>query len=195
MKKRLLMIIFILFCILQLSIPGYMVVKTYMNLSSGKIAKLECALIDPYDIFKGRYINLHFVIRDVSSDICPAPEKFKNNSTVFCILEEINGFHRIKSVILNKPGKKELFIMARIESYYDKNSKIFLSFDFDRYYIQEDMAPLAEKFFTRGNIEKLKPAVLLSVDGNGEAVIKKLLIYKNGTEIEIEKFIRQENIK
>ena len=195
MKKRLFIIIFIIFCILQLSLPGYMILKTYVNLASGKAVKLECALIDPYDFMKGRYINLHYVIRDVSADVFPDRGRIKNNSDVFCLLEEINGYHRIKSVIMNKPGKKELFIKARIESYYDKNSKIFLEFDFDRYYMQEDLAPLADKIFARGSFEKLKPAVLLSVDDGGEAVIKKLFINKDGMENDIETFIRQEFVK
>jgi uncharacterized membrane-anchored protein len=195
MKKRLFIIIFIIFCILQLTLPGYMAVKTYMNLASGRIVKLECALIDPYDIIKGRYINLHYAISDVSADICPDRSKFTYNSKVFCILEEINGFHRIKSVIMNKPDKNELFIKARIESYYDKNPKVFLGFDFDRYYMQEDLSPLAEQIFTRDNFRKLKPYVLLSVNDSGEAVIKKLLINNQGRETEIEKFIRQDFIK
>jgi uncharacterized membrane-anchored protein len=194
-KKYILASVFIIFSVIQLAIPGYMVFKTFNNLEKGKDVRLECIIRDPYDFMKGRYVALNFAIGEADSSICPPMNIIENNMAVYCILEEKEGHHTIRKIVTDKPSKNDLFIKAKIRNRI-LNSKVMLSFDFDKYYLQEDYAQYADKMILSwDNIKKFNPILVLSVNSEGIGISKKLLVNSENGEIDIEEYIKIKLIK
>ena len=57
-KKYIFLMLFIILAIIQLSIPAYMSLSREINLGKGTLYKIRTGPVDPYDIFRGRYVAL-----------------------------------------------------------------------------------------------------------------------------------------
>ena len=57
--KRLLLYITILYFLVLLAVPCYIIYGYYDILSTGETYKIEVAAYDPYDPFRGRYVTIN----------------------------------------------------------------------------------------------------------------------------------------
>ena len=57
-KKKILLVLFILVAIVQISFSASMIINREITLKSGKQFKFRTAPVDPYDAFRGRYVAL-----------------------------------------------------------------------------------------------------------------------------------------
>ena len=178
MKKNILIALFLLFCIAQISVPGYMYIQALTVASQNKVVKLQCGLYDPSHFMKGRYLHLSFPISRQKLSIFKEKADLKQlkaslHNPVYCVLKKMKTFHVIDYLTLNKPSGDLPFIKTSDFNIYD--DEIFLNFDFERYYLQENLAPKAEKILAGKDIKKLNPLLVLYID-NGSARIKALTV-------------------
>lgn len=204
MKRKIQIIVFLFLCILQLYIISSQV---YKAVTKRNILELKCRLYDPYDPLKGRYLALYYEIdtqdvrkfwglrnemdiKDIGIDKSII-DKFIGKD-VYCIFSRYD--YILDEISFKKPSDDQLFLTAKFSYFYGYekwDGRFRLEFPFNKYYIQENFAPKAEKLLANMNQEKFKelnPTVVLLVDKNGEARIDRLEV----KGISIEKYLLME---
>ncbi len=131
MKKNVIIAVIIVF-ILQLFVPLYMIWEKYDVLRTGEEVKIKVEPIDPYDAFRGRYVSLWY-------DYELGYEERKGRYGILETGED--GFSVVKRVSNEKP-ENELYLMGKEEGYF--------YIPLDRYYMEETLAPEAEKVISGG---------------------------------------------
>jgi hypothetical protein len=114
-------------------------------IARGILVRIECAAPDPYDPLRGRYL----AVRPAQSTISE-PEGFPEGSgmvPVWATLEEgDDGLARIKSVSLESvSGPTVIPLTARSWGTINGTDTIGLEWPFDRFYLNERLAPDADK--------------------------------------------------
>lgn len=129
--------------ILQLSIPLYMIYENETIVKKGTTVKFKIKPIDPYDAFRGRYLIIETENRLKTDMILEKGEK------IFVTLKtDKKGFTTFDDIYLEKPDSK-LYIESNITNYYQTTKGEIIGYatfntGFDRYYINEELAPKAE---------------------------------------------------
>ena len=202
MTKIVTIILIVLLSIFQIFTLFSMIVKANkinaIAESEGRIVYLECRAYDPYDPFKGRYIQLSFneeliEIEKTSLDNSSDKDFFERNryNDVYCILEKGDKYHNIKDVTFTKPDEGVLYIKSRIQYFNLYNLSILLQFNFHKYYIQENFAIQVDKL-TNFQFNELKPYLVLSIDKNGNAVQKGLKVEnQDKKDVDIEEYLKE----
>jgi len=177
MKNKLLIIIFALLCIVQIAVLGNL---TYKGNQKGRTVFVKCSLYDPYDIFKGRYLQLSIDYSSLNFKDFPQLKELKDSLTAGYsrIYLTLNDKYEIVNVSGKPPKGNELYIKGKYSYSYEEI--LHMKFLFDRYYLQEDLAPKAESYLRKQKDPDIK--LELSVDKEGNSRIKNLLV--NGKRIE-----------
>lgn len=129
--------------LLQLLVPATMIIGHEMTLDRGVEIKIRCQPIDPVDPFRGRYVRVRLDLP--LPDKQPLPEEFYSQQQLFAILSvDDQGFAEISKIVINEP-REDLYVCGQ-------NSGWRETFDLglDRYYMNERLAPEAEKLVRSG---------------------------------------------
>jgi uncharacterized membrane-anchored protein len=156
--KKFLLPILIAVIVMQLLTPAYMIIHKYDILANGEEYKFRVRPVDPYDAFRGRYVQLG--ASDISWDL---------TGKYGVIHVDEDGFAVVSGATDIKPDGN---------AYIKNNSKDYFQLPIDRYYMDEKFAPEAERLVQRGEREAY---VTVRVK-NGNLVISGL--YLDGVAIE-----------
>lgn len=167
--------------LVQLLVPISQIISLGNIASSGIEYKFRVEAYDPYDPFRGRY--LQFRVADSHLDIPSAMRRLSCKPACYGLLEkDANGFGVIKLISNQKPTSGD-YIVHHGKHEYDK-----FVFPADRYYMNEKLAPQAEQWLRRFR-DEFRDADLLSKQfhitarvKNGQMVVTGL--YINGEKIE-----------
>jgi uncharacterized membrane-anchored protein len=180
MKKKIIIILFIAFAIVQLSVPLSMIVSREIVLKQGKIYKFKTKPIDPYDAFRGRYVTVS--LQNII--IIPANSALAENQTVYALISiDTNGYSTISGIQTFPYGTD--FVRAAInyiekaqwnEKYPAGSQYLSLDLPFDRYYIDEEKAYKAEDIYRRHSRGTNADAYITVRILNGEAVLEELYV-------------------
>lgn len=185
MKKHIKLIIFGIFCIIQIVILSHL---TYKGRVVGKVVKMPIMLRDPYDPLKGRYLALSIGNRThYFKEYRELEGYIKDGDTIYCRFNRSGDLLYI-SEYFTQSTFNEITIKAKVSYVNESAGYFYIDYDFDRYYIQENYAIRAEQIIR----EDSKPILHLSVDDDGNARIKKLTVYNN---IQIEEYIKKHDKK
>jgi len=155
--KKILVPVLIAVIVIQLFVPVYRIINKYNILKTGEEFKFKVSPVDPYDAFRGRYVSIS------------SRQDVKGSGKYGLIIVDADGFARVASISDEKPTL----------GVYVKNSERYgFSLPISRYYMDEKLAPKAEKITQRGKQE----AYVTARVKNGTLVISGL--YINGTAIE-----------
>ena len=173
MNKKLKIYLFVLLAIIQLAIPAVMIAKRELVLKNGKAFKFATAPVDPYDAFRGRYVHLNF-----KNNYAPLKENLKLNRDqrgYAHLKKDSNGFARIDKFTLTPPEDND-YLKVKVR-YIDRNrNRIYFELPFNRYYLEESTAKLAEKYYQGANQNQdISSYVVVRVD-NGFAVLEDLYL-------------------
>lgn len=179
-KKILLWLLGLLF-LAQLAVPAYMIANREMTLAGGKQFKFKAAPVDPYDPFRGRYVSLNFDTGEI-----PATDNgdYLYGDTVFAVMEtDENGYARFTAVSKEKPAAGDYMEVRVANTTGDANKKMIrVRLPFDRYYMDEELAPEAEKEYSERLRENTAEIYVTVRVVSGAAVLERL--YIDGTPIE-----------
>lgn len=145
LPKKLFILFFAIMCLIQWIVPLNLIFKQEDTLNFGTVFKFKTMPVDPVDVFRGRYIQLRFVQNTFPLD---TNENWQSGETAYALLtKDVNGFATITGLSRNKPHQDADFITVTIDYVYkDSLDQAVMSFPFDKFYMQEDKAPEAEKF-------------------------------------------------
>ena len=143
-RKDALLAGFVALALIQIAVPLQMIAQREATLRRGDQYKFQTAPVDPADAFRGRYVALRLEQENVP---VPKGSDFKRGERVFAALEvRSNGFARIGGVSRARPTD-EAFIRTRVQymSNWASNVTVRLDLPFDRYYMNDKLAPEAER--------------------------------------------------
>lgn len=171
--KKLMALLLGLACLIQLGAIGNQIWTYERVLKEGEAFWFNVRPLDPYDPFRGRYVTLRFEKANEApleeDEIMPATFPQKG----FALLERRDQGAAIRTVTLIKPLSKsylEVDVFGRSQP-KNKNT-LLLVLPFNRFYMREDIAPLAEKVLRNQTVNvKAKLRVL-----EGKGVIENLFV-------------------
>ena len=170
-KRKLSFAFFAVLSIFQIGVPVWMIANREMTLRHGRQFRFRTAPVDPYDAFRGRYVALQF---EQNTSPVPADERLAMNQKVYAQLaEDEQGLARIINVTANHPSG-EAYMQCRVSSITD--SLVYLQFPFDRYYMDEKLAPAAEAAYLEHSRREVREVYVTVRVKDGNAVLEELYI-------------------
>jgi len=166
--KTLSFVIFGLAALAQWLVPLSSIKQHEQTLAKGTLFKLKCSAPDPYDPLRGRFLAVRPEQREVT---VPAGLKLQSGMQVFATLTTAtDGLASITSLSLTPPTSGDFI---RLKSGYVYSEKTQIQWPFDRLYINEKLAPEADKWFAE-NIRSAKGIIAEVRVLNGRAVLADL---------------------
>ncbi|MCX7841661.1 MAG: GDYXXLXY domain-containing protein [Clostridia bacterium] len=163
--------------VIQLSVPAYMIGNREMTLRYGKQFKFKAEPIDPFDAFRGRYVEVN--IRNEGIDVAEG-EKYMTGDRVFVLLEtDAQGFALMKSISKERPKGTDYFETRIYYGSFKEDGvmdKAYVRIPFSRYYMEESLAPKAEEEYNRSIREQNKEVYVTVRVRNGSTVLEGLFI-------------------
>lgn len=171
MKKRSKFFLFILLALLMLAIPLFIIIRNESHLSDTAFQYKFRQIYpkDPFDPIRGKYITLRFFQRSVP---LKENESIKKGEQAYVIVErDSSGWAFFKSVQKSIPDVPNYFQTS--VSYSDANSAV-VDIPFDRYYMNEEIAPLAEEKYWQLSFGRDTNLYIVVTIKNGTALTNEL---------------------
>ncbi|MFC1510672.1 GDYXXLXY domain-containing protein [Candidatus Omnitrophota bacterium] len=174
MKKRIIIIALVL---IQLAVPAWMIVAQEHILKNGDLVKFKTAPVDPYDIFRGRYVALS---TDQRSIRVKNVKDFRSGQDLYVIFEtDAEGFAQAVDVRLQRPHHNQ-YIKTSVQ--YASGDLVHFNLPLNRYYMNEENAPLAQGIYRDNSRQNKQDAFMKVRVLNGKALIEGL--YVGGKRLE-----------
>ncbi len=155
--------------VLQLAVPGSRLAMREWTLRTGTRFRFKTAPVDPYDAFRGRYVAVSVPSGAVPLE-GPMPAA---DARVYASVETgEDGFARLVAASATRPGGSD-YLAARMRGTLSTN-EVELALPFDRFYMNEKLAPEAERAYQRRDDQS--EAWLAVRVRKGMAVIEELYI-------------------
>lgn len=174
-NKKLVWIAFVVLLLLQIYTPASVIFNREDVLANGTAFKFRTAPRDPNDYLRGKYISLNFA--ENSFPVNPA-QQWKNGDEVFVtITKDSAGFAKIASVTKNKGDAAAGYIKTNI-SYisYGITPVATIEWPFERFYMEESKAPLAEEAYNKAAADSNFISYALVKVKKGDAVLENVYI-------------------
>lgn len=166
--KALPLIIFGIAALAQWAAPLTQIWTHEQTLTQGTLIKLKCSAPDPYDPLRGRFLAVRPTQREVNVS---ADMKLKQGVQVFATLTTgTDGLSTITRLSLKPPTSGDYI---RVKTGYAYESKATIEWPFERFYINEKLAPEADIWFAE-NIRGDKGIIAEVRVLNGRAVLADL---------------------
>ncbi|WP_457616425.1 GDYXXLXY domain-containing protein [Lutibacter sp.] len=172
--KKIFFYIFIVIALVQLYVPVQMILRKEKVLDEGVHFKFKTAPIDPSDPFRGKYVKLSFE----ANTIIVNDKNWTRNEAVYVLIDADSlGYAKIVSVSKELPKNTSNYIKAKV-SYVSFKSpyRLTIQYPFDRYYMEESKAPIAEELYREATQLKTTIAYALVSVKDGDAVLKDVFI-------------------
>lgn len=206
MRKPLPFILLGILAVIQLAIPASMILRYENALSEGTPLKFRTGLYDPYDPFRGRYVQLRFELSQINSpegielDDGEDDSYYRKPLYVRFAPDE-NGFATVAAITQNKPDSPGPWLRTNVtNARWSNRHTISITLPFDKYFMNEEAAPEAERIYIEAS-RRTNPATRADEtvwnDGNyalvyvlnGTAAMEALVV--NGQPIE--ELLRQQS--
>ena len=190
MNQKITIPAFFLMVLAQLYVPASMIFQKERVIAQGTAYKFRTAPIDPNDPFRGKYITLSFNETGVKVDNA---EEWNYVDEVYVFLTtDSSGYAMIQSIAKEQPKGRNDYIKANIDYILtDTLSTVFVRYPFDRFYMEETKAPVAETIYNEAAIDSNQVAYALVMVMNGDAVVRDIFI----DDVSITEVIRKDQNK
>ena len=176
---------------IQLYIPGKMIYDNQRLMNIGREFRFLTTPRDPYDVIRGKYINLNYRNSVFKTD---TTLKWQRGESVYVLLiKGENGYATIGSITREPPLSTHDYVKAELMySLREGDSvKIGINYPFNRYYMDEAKATAAEDVYMDAirDTSQLTYAVVLVKDGS--AILKDVMIGKKPIDEKIDEVIHK----
>ncbi len=163
-------IVFSVTVLAQWAAPVFQIWTHEQVLMKGTIIKLKCSAPDPYDPLRGRFLAVRPEQTEAS---LPEGLKLASGSQVYITLTPgADGISTITGLSLDPP-RQGTFLRVHARSSYDNKARI--TWPFDRFYINEKLAPEADRWFAE-NIRSTQGIIAEVRVYQGRAVLADLIL-------------------
>ncbi len=163
--------IFISIIILQLIFLSIMTFFHMSKINTATSILLETEPVDPFSVFRGRYINLNYKISNISANLlkdCKYRD-LKSNDYIYVVLEKKGEFWEPTAAYKNKPQETDLIFLKGKVRYPSPNIRV--KYGIESFFLSEKSADEIDKKVRGGRrnwqeIQKLRKAQMekLSVE-------------------------------
>ena len=171
--KILRMPFFALVVIAMFAVPVFMICKGEKIFSTSNVYLFKAAPVDPYDYFRGRYVN----VRLEKNYVTVSPDKkldFSSNEAVYTtIKKDKDGLAYFDSLSREIPKDGDY---AQVHFSYQDKDKAYLLIPFNQFFMNEKLAPEAERVVREALLKRKDSCVIKLRVHNDTAVIEDLLI-------------------
>lgn len=191
--KKLRLLGFALLALIQLLVPAWMIVQWENTLQSGQPYRFKTAPVDPYDLFRGRYVALGI---ENASVLAPKSQKLSNGQWVNVSLKTgPDGFAQLDQLSLTAPEGPYLHLQissvsedwtddaiqsatpsASAQPARPAQQRVAFHLPFDRYYLEEKLAPEAETAYQQLTSESQQKTFIQVRVKDGKAVLEELYL-------------------
>ncbi len=196
MNRRWLFIIALIGLVAQFGVMGFMIMRREMALRNGVVCRFLTAPVDPYDAFRGRYVALN--LAEANSLLCD--REYVRGQRIYAVIGEgTNGYNVIKR-LTPRPESEAIYIqtrvlhcwreyrqlpastngIARAARFRDTTSvptgqyRVRFALPFDRFYMEEKLAPEAENAYRDASRRDKQEGVVVVRVWRGLGVIEDL---------------------
>ncbi len=164
MNRKTFIIVMLIPMIAILAFIGY----NYYTYSTGKEILLKTAPVDPWDLFRGDYVNLRYEISTINLSRIPYEGEFVEGADVYAVLSPGEKFWFATRAEKNKPAlqKNEVCMKGKVMG---SGNPLRVEYGIESYFVPEGKGRDIEM-----NIRDV--SVKVSVDSNCRAIIKELYI-------------------
>ncbi|HEY6162004.1 MAG TPA: GDYXXLXY domain-containing protein [Bacteroidia bacterium] len=142
-KEMIRKIAFALTMITFVTVPAMMINRYESVMAGGNLYRFHCRPVDPYDSFRGKYVALSFTEEEMSRAM--VQDSVSQDENVYVsVAKGSDGFAFVTGISKSTPIGSDYFT-AKVR--YMTSETVFLDFPFKRYYMNEELAPLAEKAY------------------------------------------------
>lgn len=166
--KTLPFIIFAVAALAQWAAPLSQIWSHEQTLAKGTLIRLKCGAPDPYDPLRGRYLAVRPEQREAS---VPAGLTIQNGAQVYITLTPGADGTSTITRLSTTPPDTGTWLRVRLPWVYGKDASI--EWPFERYYINEKLAPEADKWFAE-NLRNTKGIIAEVRVLHGRAVLADL---------------------
>lgn len=160
--------LFVLAALMQIAVLLAMAWRWEDVLQTGRPFYWQTAPVDPYDAFKGRYVQLDFTGNTVQTDDIAT---FSGKWVYAVIAENADGRAYISDICSERPAAG-YYVKAR--AYSSGHHTLQVRLPFTRYYLPEEAAPAAQAAY-RESAGKQTGTAVVRIKG-GYSVVEQLYI-------------------
>lgn len=147
--RKLFLLALVLVVLAQLLMPVQMIRKWENVLSKGKLYKFQTEPVDPVNPIKGRYVALRFAEDTLRLQ---KDHGLKYRQDVYLELGlNPRGYAMIRKLHTKPPAGNIYYLQATVSTIDDwssnKTSKIYFTYPFEEYFMDEFKAPKAERIY------------------------------------------------
>lgn len=159
--------------VLQWAVPATLALRSEYVLRAGTRYYLRTAPVDPADVFRGRYVALRFA--DAQAHV-PAAADWPAGTVVYVpLITGDDRYARFGAASQTAPAQGD-YLKAKIIS-VDAAHLASVQLPFDRYYLDESLAVMAEQAYRDANRRGGPSAAYVSIRVHrGDAVLESLFI-------------------
>lgn len=177
MNRRLLILGLVF--VAQWAVPGYLIARGQATLEQGTAYRFRTAPVDPLDPFRGRYVALDFEAAQVK--VAPSRDYERGERLYAPIAVDAEGYARLLPPLPAPPAQGDW--LPVVVQWRDAGNLLRLRLPFDRYYMDERLAPEAERAYLAGNPRRAagdgqnaRPTYVSVRVRSGYAVLEELYI-------------------
>ncbi len=174
----------------QLGAAAWSIARYESTLRSGVLYRIRIEPVDPADAFHGRYVAVRpsiTVLADDSSELGRLLQLIQGGARGYVVLTlDADGFARVSDVVFTPPAQGDYLEVACVFDQWSRDTKpgetarrvgYTVCFSFDRYYMNEAAAPMAERRYAEASRRNATAKAWLTVRvKNGAGVIEGLFI-------------------
>jgi hypothetical protein len=134
--------------IAQWAVPLVGVMQHERTLNEGVPVRMRCAAPDPYDMLRGRFLAVRLIPTEVPRPGSTTDREPSAGQPIFLLLEkDAAGLHHVARAMLERPASGVLYVKARVRGHWQGSGNIGIEWPVDRYYLNEKLAPEADKWY------------------------------------------------
>jgi uncharacterized membrane-anchored protein len=173
MRRRIVLLGLLVLAIVQLAVPLRMIANRLDALETGRLFRFRTAPVDPYDAFRGRYVALEMAASTIA--VADAAD-YAPGQKIFVLLEnDDEGFARPVGLERRQPHDTA-YVAARVAPWGHTEREVRIGFPFDRYYMNEELAPAAERAYREHSGGGQHDAYVAVRIKDGFAVLEELYV-------------------
>ncbi len=174
-RRRWRIALFAVVAVVQLAMAGGAIIRSELALRTGEVFRFRIQPVDPVDAFRGRYVAIRFAL-----DRTPAPDGLELGRRLWVYVplqRDGDGFATFGAATLARPTSEAYLRLKSGGVYPDEDGQrcAWVTIPFNRYYMDEDLAPEAERAVWNGRRGEREASVTVRVR-NGVGVIEELYI-------------------
>lgn len=166
--KALPLILFALISLAQWAAPLSQIFRYEQTLAKGTLIRLKCSAPDPYDPLRGRYL----AVQPEQDDATVAKgAKLRSGQHAYATLKTgTDGLTTLGELFAEPPASGDY---VRVTVRWESEGKAHIEWPFDRFYLNEALAPEADKWFAE-SIRGSKGVIAEVRVHHGTAVLENL---------------------